>query len=114
MCWAIAMTRSGSGKQTSKHEESGKRGEGGCKILPFRRRGDAGDNSRPAAGNECYIDRLIDLSRYEELPRYTDDYRCRMVENLAAVLLLSALVVIAALDVIGLEQIQHCTLAGAC
>jgi hypothetical protein len=37
-----------------------------------------------------------------------------MVENVAAVVLLSALVAIAAFDVIGLEQIQHCAFAGSC
>jgi hypothetical protein len=60
------------------------------------------------------IDRLIDLSRYEKPQPSADDYQRRMVENVAAVVLLSVLVVIATFDVIGLEQIQRCASAGSC
>jgi hypothetical protein len=37
-----------------------------------------------------------------------------MVENVAAVVLLSALVAVAAFDFIGLEQSQHCASAIIC
>jgi hypothetical protein len=60
------------------------------------------------------IDQLLDLSRYEEPGRDAGDYKARMVENVAAVVLLSVLVAFAAFDVISLEQIQHCASAGGC
>lgn len=89
--------------------------DSGCKILQFRRRNDADEHRKRAAGNAGHdIGRLIDLSRYENPQRDTDDYKLRMVENVAVVVLLSALVAIAAFDLIDLEQIQHCAFTGSC
>lgn len=107
--------------------------DGGCKILQFRRRDDADRNRKqPDNANnnvEHDLDRLLDLGRYEEPCRYEEpsidsryeepgreasNYRALMIENVAAVVLLSVLVAFAAFDVISLEQIQHCASAGGC
>ena len=93
--------------------------DSGCKILQFRLRDDVeGHHQRAADKAGRDIGQPLDLSRYENPPenpqRDTENYKLRMVENVAAVVLLSALVAIAAFDVIGLEQIQHCALAGSC
>jgi hypothetical protein len=89
--------------------------DGCCKILQFRQRDDADAHRRCTVENAGRdIDQLLDLSRYEEPGRDTGDYKARMVENVAAVVLLSALVAFAAFDVISLEQIQHCASAGGC
>jgi hypothetical protein len=91
-----------------------RRDDRACKILPFRRH-DAGERAKPVMKDSTRdIDRLIDLSRYEKPRPSADDYQRRMVENVAAVVLLSVLVVIATFDVIGLEQIQRCASAGSC
>jgi hypothetical protein len=87
----------------------------GGNILQFRLREDADAHRRRAvrdAGHD--IDQLIDLSRYEEPGRDTGEYKARMIENVAAVVLLTAFVAFAAFDVISLEQIQHCASAGSC
>jgi hypothetical protein len=104
--------------------------DGGCKILQFRRRNDADRNREQPNNNvEHDVDRLLDLGRYEEPDRYEEpsldsryeepgreasNYRALMIENVAAVVLLSVLVAFAAFDVISLEQIQHCASAGSC
>jgi hypothetical protein len=87
----------------------------GGKILQFRLRGDADVHRRRSLKDaEGDIDQLIDLARYEERSSETGDYKARMVENVAAVVLLTVLVAFAAFDVISLEQIQHCASAGGC
>jgi hypothetical protein len=89
--------------------------DGGCKVLQFRWRGDADAHRRRTVENDGRdIDQLLDLSRYEEPGRDAGDYKARMVENVAAVVLLSVLVALAAFDVISLEQVQHCASAGGC
>jgi hypothetical protein len=84
-----------------------------CTILQFRSRDDG-----HLKGDACDAGRVIgpspDLSRYENPRGYTKDYKARMVENVAAVVLLFALVSIAAFSFVGLEQIQHCASAGSC
>lgn len=95
--------------------EPTKKQDSGCKILQFRFREDVEERHQRAPGNvERDIDRLLDLSRYENWQGETEDYRLRMTENVAALVLLSALVAIAAFDLIGLEQIQHCASASGC
>ena len=87
----------------------------GGKILQFRLRDGAEIHRRRSVKDaEGDIDQLIDLARYEEPGRETGDYKARMVENMAAVVLLTVLVAFAAFDVISLEQIQHCASAGSC
>ena len=91
----------------------------GGKILQFRLRDGADVHRRRSVKDaEGDLDQLIDLARYEEPGRetgdYTGDYKARMVENMAAVVLLTVLVAFAAFDVISLEQIQHCASAGSC
>jgi hypothetical protein len=79
----------------------------GRKILQFPLRDGADKRSAD-------IDQMLDLSRYEKPRGYTEDYKARMVENVAAVVLLSALVAVAAYDFIGLEQSQRCAYAIVC
>jgi hypothetical protein len=87
--------------------------DGDCKVLPFRRR-DGVDAKEQREQVERDINRLLDLSRYEDPKRNIDEYKARMVENMAAVVVLSVLVAVAALDIISLEQLQHCAYATAC
>jgi hypothetical protein len=89
--------------------------DSGCKILQFRLRDVAdGHHKRPTDNPWRDIDQLLDLSRYEKSSRYTEDYKARMVENVAAVVVISALVAVAAFDFIDLEQIQRCASAIVC
>jgi hypothetical protein len=89
--------------------------DSGCKILQFRQRDESdGHHKRTADCPGGDIDPLLDLSRYEQPRRYTEDYKARMVENVAAVVLLSALVAVAAFDFIDLEQIQRCASTIVC
>lgn len=90
-----------------------KRPDERCKVLPFRPR-DKTHRRYTVAKAERDIDRLLVLSRYENPDKNIDDYRARMVENVAAMLLLSALVAVGAFDLIDLQQIQHCASLGAC
>ena len=97
------------------HGEPKNQDDSGCKILQFRLRDDVeGHHQRAADKAGRDIGQLLDLSRYENPQRDTENYKLRMVENVAAVVLLSALVAIAAFDVVGLEQIQRCAFAGSC
>lgn len=97
------------------HGEPKRQDDSGCKILQFRLRDDAdGHHKRTADCPRRDIGPLLDPLRYEQPRGYTEDYRARMVENLAAVVLLSALVAIAAFDFIDLEQSQHCASATGC
>jgi hypothetical protein len=89
--------------------------DSGCKILQFRLRDESDRHRRRTTDRPgCDIDPLLDLSRYERPRGYTEDYKARMVENVAAVVLLSALVAFAAFDFIGLEQNQRCAYAIVC
>src|ERR1700722_5497198 len=95
--------------------EPKKRDDSGCKILQFRLRDDAEGHHKSTSyhpGRD--IDQLLDLSRYEKPRRYTEDYNARMVENVAAVIVISALVAVATFDFIDLEQIQRCASAIVC
>jgi hypothetical protein len=82
-----------------------------CKVLQFRLR-DVADRQRERAADNAGRDigQLLDLSRYEESGKDADEFefKDRMVQNVAAVVVLSVFVAFAAFDVIRLEQIQHC------
>jgi hypothetical protein len=86
--------------------------DSGCKILQFRLRGGADKSSVDKPRRE--IDQMLDLSRYEKPRGCTEDYKARMVENVAAIVLLSVLVALAAFDFIDLEQTQRCASAIVC
>jgi len=99
------------------HGEPKKQDDSCCKILQFRLRDDADGHhkhKRPTDNPRRDIDQLLDLSRYEKSSGYTEDYRARMVENVAAVVVISALVAVAAFDFIDLAQIQRCASAIVC
>jgi hypothetical protein len=85
-----------------------------CRILQFPLR-DAADRHRARTAKHFRrdIDPLLDLSRYEGA-RHTEDYKARMVENVAAVILLAALVAVATFDFSDLEQSQRCAYAIVC
>ena len=86
-----------------------------CKILQFPLRDTADRHpARAAKHARRDIDPLLDLSRYERPRRYTEDYKARMVENVAAVILLFALVAVATFDFIDLEKSQRCAYAIVC
>ena len=89
--------------------------DSGCKILQFRLRDDVdGHHKRSTGDPRRDIDQLLDLSRYEKSSGYTEDYKARMLENMAAVVVISALVAVAAFDFIDLEQIQRCASTIVC
>lgn len=79
------------------------------KVLNFRPRtltgrGDRKNNTCPDE-NLC---RLIDLSRYEMRRERTEDFRKRMVANLAALALLTTFAALAAVDVYDIVRIERC------
>jgi hypothetical protein len=87
-------------------------------ILEFRPPKARTIRTRQQRKNEINIVRLLDLSKYEK-PRATrrdspDDYRVRMRENIAALILLGALVGIAATDFTDIEQSQSCPIVLGC
>ena len=53
------------------------------------------------------ICQLLDLADYEKPEDDIDEFRKRMRGNIAAAIFLGALVAIAVVDVVSLEQIQH-------
>jgi hypothetical protein len=69
-----------------------------------------GDNAAPQAD----ISRSIDLSRYELPTNPSDDFRARMVANVAALVLLVTLVAVAAIDVVDIEKIERCAPGRQC
>jgi hypothetical protein len=78
------------------------------RVLKFVPRNSAlqGDASRPAAD---------DLSRYEQLPEETDDFRHRMIANAAAFALTALLIGIGiwlAIGIADLRKTQDCVLTG--
>ena len=85
------------------------------KVLNFRPRTLTGSRDRKdnacRAGNIC---RLLDLSRYEMRRESPDDFRKKMVANLAALVLLTTFVSLAAIDVYNLERIAACAQPSEC
>jgi hypothetical protein len=86
------------------------------KVLKFRPRTLPG--SRDRKDNACRdenICRLLDLSRYEMRRESPDDFRKKMVANLAAlVLLLTAVATLAAVDVYNIARIEGCAQPSEC
>jgi hypothetical protein len=77
-------------------------------ILRFRQREPSGQSTKQAHGaRKSDIDQLLELSKYEKRAG-PDDFKGRMTENIAAAILLGALVTIAVVDVVSLEQVQQC------
>ena len=84
-------------------------------VLHFRRRtltgsGDRKDNT----GSDEDICRLLDLSRYEMPRESPDDFRKRMIANLAALVLLTTFASLAAVDVYDIARIERCAQASEC
>jgi hypothetical protein len=77
-------------------------------ILRFRRRKPSGQGAKQAHdARNSDIGQLLELSKYEKRAG-PDDFKGRMTENIAAAILLGALVTIAVVDVVSLEQVQQC------
>jgi hypothetical protein len=85
------------------------------KILNFRPRTLAGSCDRKNdASHDENICRLLDLSRYEMRRESPDDFRKKMVANLAALLLLTSFASLAAVDVYNLIRIEGCAQSSEC
>jgi hypothetical protein len=85
------------------------------KVLNFRPRTLTG--SRDPKGNACRnenICQLLDLSRYEMCRESPDDFRKKMVANLAALVLLTTFVTLAAVDVYSIARIEGCAQPSEC
>jgi hypothetical protein len=80
----------------------------------FRASGARHDRNEDTASVESDISRLIDLSRYEEPTRRSDDFRSRMAVNIAVLVLLVTLAAVAALDVLDIEEIERGAPAPQC
>jgi hypothetical protein len=85
------------------------------KVLSFRPRTltgsrDRKDNTR----SDEDICRLFDLSRYELRQERSDDFRRRMVANLAALVLLTTFATLAAIDVYDIARIERCAQSLEC
>jgi hypothetical protein len=85
------------------------------KILNFRPRTLTGRRDRK--DNACRdenICRLLDLSRYEMRRESPDDFRKKMVANLAALVLLTTFANLAAVDVYKIARIEGCAQPSEC
>jgi len=85
------------------------------KVLSFRPQTltgsrDRKDNTR----SDEDICRLFDLSRYELRQERPDDFRRRMVANLAALVLLTTFAALAAVDVYDIARIERCAQSLEC
>jgi hypothetical protein len=57
--------------------------------------------------SETNVVRLLDLSKYERLREPPDEFKARMTQNLAALIVLGVFIGIATTDVIAIEQLQR-------
>ena len=96
-----------------KRDETGSSQDLGT-VLKFRRKPSGARYNRVGESRKRDIIQLLDLSKYENPNNAADDFKRRMIENIAAVLVLGALVGIGAVDVVSLEQIQHCASVQDC
>ena len=71
---------------------------------------DRKDNTR----SDWDICRLFDLSRYELRHERPDNFRGRMVANLAALVLLTTFATLAAVDVYDIARIERCAQSLEC
>jgi hypothetical protein len=85
------------------------------KILSFRPRAWSGSRDRkdnPRSGEDiCW---LLDLSRYEMRRESPDDFRKRMIANLAALILLTTFASLAAVDVYNIVRTEQCAQPSEC
>lgn len=78
-------------------------------VLKFRPPAARGESSKPADDiSGTNVVRLLDLSKYEKPRETTDEFKMRMRENIAALIVLGLLVGIAATDFTDIEQAQRC------
>jgi hypothetical protein len=88
------------------------------RVLKFRLpkpRVESGRHAREDSDGN--IVRLLDLSKYErprEAPEAPDEFKRRMRENIAALIVLGVLVGVAATDLSDIEQRQRCTIVWDC
>jgi hypothetical protein len=73
------------------------------KVLTFRPKPNTAD-----------IAPLLDLSKYERPRQKPDEFKLRMTENIAALIVLGLLIGIATTDFSDIEQIQQCTTTSPC
>ena len=85
------------------------------KILNFRPPTLTGSRDRKDnARRDENICRLLDLSRYEIRRESPDDFRQKMVANLAALVLLTTFATLAAVDVNNIARIEGCAQPSEC
>jgi hypothetical protein len=78
------------------------------KVLKYRPPKPNAESEKPAGDvSETNVVRLLDLSKYERPREPPDEFKARMTENLAALVVLGVFIGIAATDVIAIEQLQH-------
>jgi uncharacterized membrane protein YdfJ with MMPL/SSD domain len=79
------------------------------KVLNFRPRTLTGSRDRKdIIRSDEDICRLFDFSRYEMRRESSDDFRRRMVANLAALVLLTTFAALAAVDVYDIARMERC------
>jgi hypothetical protein len=85
------------------------------KVLEFRPP-EPETQSRRHSGrvSESDVVQLLDLSKYEKPRQNPDEYKARMTENIAALIVLGLLVGIATTDFSDIEQLQQCATAWHC
>jgi hypothetical protein len=83
--------------------------EDNSKVLSFRPRTltESRDRKNNSTGLDKDICRLVDLSRYE-LRERPNEFRQRMAANIAALVLLTTFVTLAAVDVYDIARIERC------
>ena len=85
------------------------------KVLNFRPRTLTGSRDRKDdASRDENICRLLDLSRYEMRRESPDDFRKKIVANLAALVLLTTFATLAAADVYSIARIEGCAQSSEC
>ena len=85
------------------------------KVLNLRLRTLTGRRDRKDdACRDENLRRLLDLSRYEMRRESPDDFRKKMVANLAALVLLTTLATLAAVDFYNIAQIEACAQPSEC
>jgi hypothetical protein len=85
------------------------------KVLNFRPRTLTGTRDRKDnARSDDDIFRVLDLSRYEMRRENPDDFRKRMIANLAALILLTTFAGLAAVDVYDIARIERCAPPSEC
>jgi hypothetical protein len=85
------------------------------KVLNFRLRTLTGSRDRKDnASRDENICQLLDLSRYETRRESPDDFRKKMIANLAALVLLTTFVSLAAVDVYSLARTEACSQPSEC